>query len=333
MMAKVYYEKDASLETLKNEIVAVIGFGSQGRAQALNARDSGLHVVVGLNPQGKSWKLAEKEGLEVLPVAEAAQKGTIIHLLIPDTVQPEVYKESIEPHLKEGKSLMFSHGFNIHFRQIVPPQEVDVFMIAPKGPGDLVRRTYLEGKGVPSLLAVEQNPSKRAKEKALAFAKAIGALRAGVLETTFAEETETDLFGEQVILCGGVSALIQAAFETLVEAGYQPESAYFECLHELKLIVDLIYEGGLKKMRHFCSETANYGDLTRGPRVIDEHVRQTMKQILKEIQTGTFAREWILENQVGRPVFNALMKKSQEHPIEKVGEELRKMMAWIDKRS
>ncbi len=328
-MAKVYLDKDANLEILKDEVIAIIGYGSQGHAHALNLKDSGLNVVVGLREGGSSWEKAKSDGLKVLSVAEAAEKATIIMFLIPDTIQPDVYKREVAPYLKEGDAIAFAHGFNIHYGQIVPPSFVDVFMIAPKGPGYLVRKMYEENKGVPCLLAVEQDATGRAFERALAYAKGIGGTRAGVIETTFAEETETDLFGEQVILCGGVTSLIKAAFETLIEAGYQPEVAYFECLHELKLIVDLIYEQGISGMRRWISDTAKYGDVTRGPRVIDDYVRDTMWEILDEIQTGRFAKEWILENKVGRPVFNALLKRDEEHLIEKVGARLREMMPWL----
>ncbi len=330
-MAKVYHDEDVSLDVLKGKRIAVIGYGSQGHAHALNLKDSGLDVVVGLRKGGASWEKAKADGLEVMEVAEAAASAQVIMMLIPDTLQPKVYEESIAPNLKEGDALAFAHGFNIHYGQIVPPNFVDVFMVAPKGPGSLVRRMYVEGKGVPCLAAVYQDYTGKAFEVALAYAKGIGGTRAGVLETTFKEETETDLFGEQVILCGGVTALIKAAFETLVEAGYQPEVAYFECLHELKLIVDLIYEQGISGMRKWVSDTAKYGDVTRGPRVIDEYVRERLWEILDEIQTGVFAKEWILENQVGRPVFNALLKRDEEHLIEEVGKKLRSMMPWMRK--
>ncbi|PMP63510.1 MAG: ketol-acid reductoisomerase [Caldimicrobium thiodismutans] len=328
---KVYYDNDADLSLLKDKVIAVLGYGSQGHAHALNLRDSGLNVVVGLKPGGPSWERAKKDGFEPMLPKEACEKADLIMILVPDQTQPALYKECIEPVLKPGKMLLFAHGFNIHYGQIIPPAEVDVAMVAPKGPGHLVRREFERGAGVPCLVAIHQNASGKALEKALAYAKGIGGTRAGVIETTFKEETETDLFGEQVVLCGGVSALIKAGFETLVEAGYQPEIAYFECLHELKLIVDLIYEGGLAFMRYSISDTAEYGDLTRGPRIINEAVRAEMKKILKEIQTGEFAREWILENQAGRPVLNALRKKEAEHPIEEVGARLRAMMPWLKK--
>lgn len=326
---KVYYEQDADLSLLKDKVIAVLGYGSQGHAHALNLRDSGCKVIVGLKPGGPSWERAKKDGFEPLLPKEAAERADLIMILVPDQTQPSLYKECIEPVLKPGKMLLFAHGFNIHYGQIVPPKEVDVALVAPKGPGHLVRREFQRGAGVPCLVAIHQDATGKALSKALAYAKGIGGARAGVIETTFKEETETDLFGEQVVLCGGISALIKAAFETLVEAGYQPEIAYFECLHELKLIVDLIYEGGLAFMRYSISDTAEYGDLTRGPRIINEQVRAEMKKILKEIQSGAFAKEWILENQAGRPVLNALRKREAEHPIEEVGKKLRAMMPWL----
>ncbi|AEH22765.1 Ketol-acid reductoisomerase [Thermodesulfobacterium geofontis OPF15] len=328
---KIYKDEDADLSILKDKVIAVLGYGSQGHAHALNLRDSGLNVIVGVRKGGKSYEKAKAHGFEPLSVSEACEKGDLIMILLPDQTQPQVYKEEIEPVLKPGKMLLFAHGFNIHYNQIIPPKDVDVAMVAPKGPGHLVRREFEKGAGVPCLLAIHQDATGNAFAKALAYAKGIGGTRAGVIETTFKEETETDLFGEQVVLCGGVSALIKAGFETLVEAGYQPEVAYFECLHELKLIVDLIYEGGLSFMRYSISDTAEYGDLTRGPRIINEQVRAEMKKILKEIQSGEFAREWILENQAGRPVLNALRKKEREHLIEEVGKRLRAMMPWIKK--
>jgi ketol-acid reductoisomerase len=328
-MAKIYYDKDADVGLLKDKKVAVIGYGSQGHAHALNLKDSGVDVVVGLYKGSKSWERAEKDGFEVKEVDEAVSEADITMILIPDTVQPMVYYRKIAGNLKEGDMLMFAHGFNIHYNQIVPPDHVDVTMVAPKSPGHLVRRMYREGKGVPALVAVHQNYTGKALEYALAYAKAIGCTRAGVIETTFKEETETDLFGEQVDLCGGVSELIKATFETLVEAGYQPEVAYFEALHELKLIVDLIYEGGIYGMWYGVSETAKYGGMTRGKRIINGSVREEMRKILKEIQTGEFAREWILENQANRPVYNKLLEMEKNHPIEKVGRELRKMMPWL----
>jgi len=331
-MAKSYYEKDADLALLKDKTIAIIGYGSQGHAHALNLRDSGCNVLVAEYPGGKAWKDAKAAGFTVLDAAKAAQKADIIVMLVPDQLQKLVYYESIEAEMTAGKMLMFAHGFNIHFHQIVPPPNVDVTMIAPKGPGHRVREIFVEGSGVPALVAIHQDHTKKAKGVALAYAKGIGCARAGVLETTFAEETETDLFGEQTVLCGGVTALVKTAFETLVEAGYQPEIAYFECMHELKLIVDLFYEGGMSYMRYSVSDTAEYGDYSRGPRVIDEHVRETMRQILKEVQSGAFAREWILENQAGRPHFLALRKQNAEHQIEQIGKGLRAMMSWLPRR-
>jgi ketol-acid reductoisomerase len=331
-MARMYYDQDADLGLLQGKKIAVLGYGSQGHAHALNLRDSGCDVMVGLYRGSKSWPEAEKAGLEVVETAEAVRRADMIMVLVPDQVQRQLYLESIGPNLKPGKTLMFAHGFNIHFNQIVPPPDIDVSMVAPKGPGHLVRSVFLEGGGVPALIAVYQDASGRAHDYALAYAKGIGATRAGCLDTTFKEETETDLFGEQTVLCGGVSALVKAAFETLVEAGYQPELAYFECMHELKLIVDLLYQGGLNYMRYSVSDTAEYGDYTRGPRIINQSVRQEMKKILEEIQTGAFAREWILENQAGRPSFYAMRRRDQEHPIEKVGKQLREMMPWLKKK-
>ncbi len=331
-MAKIYYDRDADLKNLKDKVVAILGYGNQGRAHALNLKDSGVEVIIGLYRQSKSWKRAESEGFDVFEVPEAVKRGDVIVFLIPDMVQPEVYKRFVRENIEEGDMLMFAHGFNIHYNQIVPPEWVDVTMVAPKSPGHLVRRMFVEGKGVPALVAVHQNYTGKALEMALAYAKAIGCTRAGVIETTFKEETETDLFGEQVDLCGGVTSLIKAAFEVMVEAGYQPEVAYFEALHELKLIVDLIYEGGLMKMWNAVSETAKYGGLTRGRRVIDERVKEEMRKILREIQTGEFAREWILENQAGRPVYNKLLEMERAHLIEKVGEKLRKMMPWLEQQ-
>lgn len=328
-MAKVYYDSDVNMDILRDKVIAVIGYGSQGRAHSNNLKESGLKVILALRPNGESWKRAIEEGMEVYDVETAIQKADIIMFLLPDTEQAQVYKEKVVSYLKPYKALGFAHGFNIHYSQIVPPPFVDVFMVAPKGPGPLVRQLYIEGKGVPALFAVYQDYSKNCRDIALAYAKGIGATKAGVLETTFKEETETDLFGEQVVLCGGVTALIKAGFETLVNAGYQPEVAYYECLHELKLIVDLINQGGITFMRKAISDTAKYGDVTRGPRIITEETRKEMKKILKEIQDGLFAREWILENQVGRPVFNALLKQDEEHLIEKVGKVLRKMMPWL----
>lgn len=328
-MANLYYDSDANFDVIKDKKIAVLGYGSQGHAQAQNLRDSGLQVVVGLRRDGKSWDVAQNDGMQVKLIPEAVQESQVILMLLPDQVQPDIYEEQVKPYLKEGDALVFSHGFNIHYNQIVPPPNVDVLMVAPKGPGHLVRRMYVQGTGVPGLLAVYQDYTGRAKEIGLAVAKGIGCTRAGVIETTFKEETETDLFGEQAVLCGGVTALIKAGFETLVEAGYQPEIAYFECLNELKLIVDLIYEGGLSWMRYSVSDTAQFGDLTRGPRIIDERVKRTMKEILKEIQSGEFAREWILENKAGRPVFTALTKADEESLLEEVGRKLRAMMPWL----
>jgi ketol-acid reductoisomerase len=328
MPAVIYYDNDADLAALRGKLVAVIGYGSQGHAHALNLKESGVDVVVGLR-KGKSWNAAEGDGHRVFPVAEAAGMADIIMILVNDEYQSALYKESIEPNLTPGNAIAFGHGFNIHFGQIVPPDNIDVFMVAPKGPGHLVRRVYSEGKGVPCLIAIHQNHTGDAKNLALAYAKGIGGTRAGVLETTFQEETETDLFGEQAVLCGGTTSLVKAAFETLVDAGYQPEIAYFECLHELKLIVDLMYEAGIAGMRYSISDTAQFGDMTRGPRIIDDHVRATMKETLRQIQSGEFAREWILENRAGRPVFRALDQRDRNHQIEKVGRELRAMMNWV----
>lgn len=330
-MAKVYYEHDANMDLLQGKKIAVLGYGSQGHAQALNLKDSGLDVVVGLRKGSGSWAAAEEAGLEVCTVAEACAKADLIQVLLPDEVQGKVYKEEILPHLTEGKALMFSHGFNIHYNQIVPPANVDVLMVAPKSPGHLVRWMYQEGNGVPGLVAVHQDYSGRAKDVGLAYAKGIGCTRAGVFETSFREETETDLFGEQVVLCGGVTELIKGGFETLVEAGYAPEMAYFECVHELKLIVDLIYQGGLGMMRYSVSNTCEYGDYTRGPRLITDETRKEMKKILHEIQTGQFAKEWMLENQANQPMFTAMKRREREHQVEKVGAELRQMMPWLKK--
>ena len=331
-MAKIYYDKDADLKLIKKKTIAIIGYGSQGHAHARNLHDSGINVVVGLRKESAFWKRAQKDGLKVMTVPEASKTADIIMILIPDDKQRTMYENDIAPHLKKGDAIAFGHGFNIHFGQVVPPNTVDVFMVAPKGPGHLVRRTYEQGAGVPCLMAVHQDVSKNAKKVALAYAKGIGGTRAGVLETNFKEETETDLFGEQAVLCGGVTELIRAGFDTLVEAGYSPDLAYFECLHELKLIVDLIYEGGIGNMRYSISTTAAYGDVTRGPRLITDETRKEMKKILSEIQSGSFAREFILENQANRPVFNALLKKDSEHMIEDVGERLRKMMPFIGKK-
>jgi ketol-acid reductoisomerase len=329
MPAIVYYDADADLSLLQDRKVAILGYGSQGHAHALNLKESGVDVIVGLRDGSASKAKAEAAGLKVLPTAQAVREADIIMVLLPDTEQARVYREEIEPNLKRGDSLAFAHGFNIHFDQIAPPEGVDVWMIAPKGPGHLVRRTYQEGGGVPALVAIAQDATGHAKAIALAYAAGIGATKGGVLDTTFKEETETDLFGEQVVLCGGLTSLIQAGFETLVEAGYQPESAYFETLHEVKLIVDLIYEGGIGNMRYSISDTAEYGDLTRGPRIVTEATKAEMKKILGEIQNGTFAREWIAENEAGRPNYKALKAKGEEHQIEGVGAELRSMMPWI----
>jgi ketol-acid reductoisomerase len=329
-MVKVYYDKDANLDVLKTKRIAIIGYGSQGHAHANNLRDSGMDVVVGLR-KGRSWQKAEDAGFRVLPVGEAVKESDVVMILLPDELQADVYRQEIEPNLKKGSYLAFAHGFNIHFGQIVPSSDINVFMVAPKGPGHLLRSEYTKGSGIPCLLAVHQDPSGDTKEVGLAYASAIGGGRAGIIETTFREETETDLFGEQVVLCGGLTALIQAAYETLVEAGYAPEMAYFECLHEVKLIADLIYEGGITNMRYSISNTAQYGDLTRGPRVINQSVKAEMKKILEEIQSGKFAKEWILECRAGKPVFNALTRKGEEHPIEEVGKRLRAMMPWIQR--
>lgn len=331
-MAKVYYDNDADLGVLRGKKIAVLGYGSQGHAQAQNLRDSGLDVIVAELPGSRAWEQAQKDGLEVTSAAEAARAADVIQVLLPDQFQAGIYRTEIAPHLTEGKALMFSHGFNIHYHQIIPPENVDVVMIAPKSPGHLLRRMYVQGVGVPALVAVYQDYTGNALPLALAYAKGIGSTRAGVIETTFKEETETDLFGEQAVLCGGMTALVKAGFETLVEAGYQPEIAYFECLHELKLIVDLMYEAGLSMMRFSISDTAEYGDLTRGPRLINDQVRAEMKRILAEIQSGEFAREWILENQANRPVFLALREKEKEHLIEKVGAQLRAMMPWLKEK-
>lgn len=328
-MAEIYYDQDADLSLLDGKTVAVIGFGSQGHAHALNLHDSGVRVVVGLREGSPSRERAREAGLEVAGIAEASEAGDIVMMLVPDQDHREVYENSVRQGLREGNALFFAHGFNIHYFQVVPPEDVDVVMVAPKGPGHMVRRMFQQGSGVPSLVAVYQDYTGQALQLGLAYAKGLGATRAGVIRTTFQEETETDLFGEQCVLCGGVTELIRAGFDTLVEAGYQPEIAYFECLHELKLIVDLIYEGGFSWMRYSISDTAQYGDLTRGPRVIDAHVRAEMRRILEEIQTGAFAREWILENQANRPVFNALNDREKEHLLEQVGQKLRAMMPWL----
>nr|CAA9243729.1 Ketol-acid reductoisomerase (NADP(+)) [uncultured Armatimonadetes bacterium] len=330
MAVKVYYEADASTDLLKGKTLAVIGYGSQGHAHALNLRDSGMNVLVGLR-EGKSADKARQDGFEVLPVGEAAKRADVIMILVNDEFQAGLYQESIKDNLQPGNAIAFGHGFNIHFGQVVPPPDVDVFMVAPKGPGHLVRRIYTEGKGVPCLIAIGQDHTGQAKQIALAWAAGIGGTRAGVLETTFKEETETDLFGEQAVLCGGATALVKAGFETLVEAGYQPEIAYFECLHELKLIVDLMYEAGIAGMRYSISDTAQFGDMTRGPRIVNDNTKAEMKKILDEIQTGQFAKEWILENRANRPQFNALARRDGDHLIEQVGAQLRAMMSWVQR--
>lgn len=329
-MAKMYYDNDADLNVLSNKTIAVIGYGSQGHAQAQNLRDSGLKVLVSELPGTDNYKLAQSHNFTPVSAREAAEKADLIQILAQDHVQAKLYESEVKPCMKKGKTLVFSHGFNIHFGQIVPPEDADVIMVAPKGPGHLVRSEYVKGGGVPCLIAVENNASGKAKETALAYARGIGATRAGVIETTFKEETETDLFGEQSVLCGGVSELIKAGFDTLVAAGYQPEIAYFECMHEMKLIVDLFYQGGMDYMRYSVSDTAEYGDYQVGKRIINEDTRKEMKKVLDEIQNGTFAREWILENIAGRPHFNAMRKANKEHLIEKVGKDLRRMMKWID---
>lgn len=329
-MAKIFYAKDCNLDYLKKKTVAIIGYGSQGHAHALNLKDSGVKVIVGLYPGSKSAARAEKAGLTVLTAAEAAKKADVIMMLTPDEKQAKIYREDILPSLTEGKALAFAHGFNIHFKQIVPPENVDVFMIAPKGPGHTVRSEYVEGKGVPCLIAVHQNATGKAQEIALAYALGIGGARAGVLETTFKCETETDLFGEQAVLCGGVTALMKAGFETLVEAGYDPQNAYFECIHEMKLIVDLIYRGGFSFMRYSISDTAEYGDYKIGKRIITDETKKEMKKVLSEIQDGTFASNWIAENNNGRAFFNATRRLESEHQLEEVGKELRKMYSWSD---
>jgi ketol-acid reductoisomerase len=332
-LSKILYNKDADIKILKKKTIAIIGYGSQGHAHARNLHDSGMKVVVGLRKGSAFWKRAEKDGLNVMTVPEATKKSDIMMILIPDDKQKAMYESDIEPNLKKGMALAFGHGFNIHFGQIVPPTDVDVFMVAPKGPGHLVRRTYEQGAGVPCLMAIHQDVTKNARKIALAYAKGIGGTRAGVLETNFKEETETDLFGEQAVLCGGVSELIRAGYDTLVDAGYNPDLAYFECLHELKLIVDLIYEGGIGNMRYSISTTAAYGDVTRGPRIITQDTRDEMKKILGEIQDGTFAKEFILENMANRPMFNALLARDKEHRIEVVGEKLRSMMPFVGKKA
>src|ERR1700750_94877 len=333
MPAKVYTDKDADLSILKNKTLAVLGFGSQGHAHALNLKESGLNVIIGLYEGSKSIAVARERGFEVYPTAEAVRRADVIFVALPDTKQAAAYEKDIKPNLSKGKTLLFSHGFAIHFKTVVPPKNVDVILVAPKGPGNIVRRQYTEGKGVPALIAVYQNASKQAKKVALAWAKGIGGTRAGVIETTFKEETETDLFGEQTVLCGGTSALVQAGYEVLVEAGYSPEMAYFECLHELKLIVDLMNEKGIAGMRFSISETAKWGDVSVGPKIIDAGVKKRMKQALKEIQSGKFAKGWVKEYQTGYKKYNALLKAGEKHNIEKVGERLRGMMPWMKKRT
>ncbi len=329
---KVYYDKDGDLNRLQGRTVAVIGYGSQGHAHSLNLRDSGVRVVVGLRPGSDSVRKAEAQGLEVLPVAEASAAADVVMMTLPDESMADIYRAEIEPHLKQGNYLAVAHGFNVHFGCIVPRSGVNTFMVAPKGPGHLVRDTYSRGGGVPCLIAIDRDPSGDTREIALAYAKAIGGGRAGIIETSFKEETETDLFGEQAVLCGGLTALMTAGYETLVEAGYAPEMAYFECIHELKLIIDLIYEGGISNMRYSVSNTAQFGDLTRGRRVIDQHVRKEMKRILAEIQSGEFAREWLLEARAGKPVFQALTRQGEEHALERVGESLRALMPWLSQQ-
>ncbi|MGG5462707.1 ketol-acid reductoisomerase [Clostridium sp. B9] len=329
-MAKLYYENNTDLDLIKGKKVAIIGYGSQGCAHALNLKDSGIDVTVGLYNGSKSWEKAEKEGVKVSTVSEAVKSCDVIMILVPDEKQAKLYSEEIKENLSKGKALAFAHGFNINFGQIEPPEWVDVFMVAPKGPGHMVRRTYTEGSGVPCLIAVHQDYTGKAKDIALAYTNGIGGARAGVLETTFKDETETDLFGEQAVLCGGVTALIKAGFEVLTEAGYAPENAYFECLHEMKLIVDLMYQGGISTMRYSISDTAEYGDYMVGKRIITEETKKEMKNVLREIQDGTFAKRWLLENSEGRPKFNAIREREKDHEIEKVGRELRSMMSWID---
>ena len=333
MPAKVYTENDADLNVLRDKTLAVLGFGSQGHAHALNLKESGLNVIIGLYEGSKSIPVAKEKGFEVVSTAEAVRRGDVIFVALPDTKQSAVYLKDIAPNLTKGKTLLFSHGFSIHFKTIVPPKNVDVILVAPKGPGHIVRRMYTEGKGVPALIAVYQNPSKQAKNVALAWAKGIGGARAGVLETTFKEETETDLFGEQAVLCGGLTSLVMAGYETLVEAGYQPEMAYFECLHELKLIVDLMNEAGVSGMRFSISETAKWGDVTVGPKVVDSSVKKRMKAVLKDVQSGKFAKGWVKEYQTGYKRYNSLLKQGENHSIEKVGARLRSLMPWMPKRS
>jgi ketol-acid reductoisomerase len=330
-MVTIYREQDAKLELLKGKTIAILGYGSQGHAHANNLKESGFNVIVGEVPGGENEKKAKDAGFEVADAASMVKKADVVVMLLPDELQGGIYKAAVGPNLRKGAFLMFAHGFNIHFGQIVPRPDVNVFMVAPKGPGHLVRAQYVKGEGVPALIAVHQDPAGITKDVALAYAAGIGAARAGVIETNFREETETDLFGEQAVLCGGATALVMAGYETLVEAGYSPEMAYFECVHELKLIVDLIYEGGISTMRYSISNTAQYGDLTRGPRVVSPETKAEMKRILEEIQSGSFAKEWMLENQANRPVFNALTRRGEEHPIEEVGRRLRALMPWMSK--
>ncbi len=332
MPAKIYYDKDADLSLLKGKTISIIGYGSQGHAHAQNLRDSGCTVVVGQRPGGANYDLAKSHGFEPVSAEEATKRGDLVNMLLPDEVQGDIYRTSVRPNLSPGNILMCSHGFNVHFGQVEPPQGVDSLLVAPKGPGHLVRSEFERGGGVPCLIAMNEGASDETRRLGLAYAKGIGGTRGGVIETTFAEETETDLFGEQVVLCGGVSALVKAAFETLVEAGYQPEMAYFECMHELKLIVDLFYQGGLNYMRYSVSNTAEYGDYTRGPRIVTDQTRAEMKKILQEIQGGQFAREWILENKANAPAFKAIRRREREHPIEVVGRQLRRLMSWINSK-
>ncbi len=330
MPAKIYYEDDADLSLLKNKTIAILGYGSQGHAQAQNLRDSGCKVIIGQRPGSANYELAVSHGFQPASLAEATKAADIVNILLPDEVQGDLFRAEIRPNLQKGNLLLCSHGFNIHFGQVIPPEGVDSALVAPKGPGHLVRSEYVKGGGVPCLIALGKGASDQARKLGLAYAKGIGGTRGGVIETTFAEETETDLFGEQCVLCGGVSALVKAAFETLVEAGYQPEMAFFECMHELKLIVDLFYQGGLNYMRYSVSNTAEFGDYTRGPRIVTEETKQEMKKILHEIQSGQFAKEWILENKANQPTFQAMRRRDREHQIEKVGKELRAMMPWIN---
>lgn len=332
MPAKIYYDKDADLAHLKGKKVGILGYGSQGHAHAQNLRDSGVDVIVGQRPGGKNYDLAVSHDFKPMSAEELAQQADLINILLPDELQGDVYRQHVRPHLKPGNVLMCSHGFNVHFGQVEPPEGVDLLLVAPKGPGHLVRSEFVAGGGVPSLIATSEGASDKTFQMGLAYAKGIGGTRAGVIRTTFAEETETDLFGEQAVLCGGVSALVKAGYETLVEAGYQPEMAYFECMHELKLIVDLFYQGGLNYMRYSVSNTAEFGDYTRGPRIVTEETKREMKRILSEVQSGQFAREWLLENRVGAPAFKATRRRERQHPIEEVGRELRRMMSWIDEK-